>query len=54
MHDNGIGFDKNISYKNSFGLSGIKKRIDYLDGNVSFDNDNGAKIDINIPIVKGD
>ena len=45
---------KNISYKNSFGLSGIKKRIDYLDGNVSFDNDNGAKIDISIPIVKGD
>ena len=54
VHDNGIGFDKNISYKNSFGLSGIKKRIDYLDGNVSFNNDNGAKIDISIPIVKDD
>lgn len=54
VHDNGIGFDKNISYKKSFGLSGIKKRIDYLDGNVNFDNDNGAKIDISIPIVKGD
>lgn len=52
VHDNGIGFDKNISYKKSFGLSGIKKRIDYLDGNVNFDNDNGAKIDISIPIVR--
>lgn len=53
INDNGIGFDKNeLSFKNAFGLLGIRERIHILNGkfDLSSSKGNGTKVKIIIPI----
>ncbi len=47
--DNGIGVD--IDYiKKGMGFANLYSRVDSLKGNINFENNNGLKIDIKVPI----
>lgn len=51
VQDNGCGFDVNEASKKDmhFGLSSIKERVLFLDGEIKIDTDNGTIIEIEVP-----
>ncbi|GEL78723.1 sensor histidine kinase [Tenuibacillus multivorans] len=51
--DDGIGFDKNEKKDQSFGLIGMRERIEMLDGDLKVDTElgNGTKVKISLPNV---
>jgi two-component system, NarL family, sensor histidine kinase DegS len=52
IKDDGIGFDPSIKKEGSFGLRGMKERVELLDGEMSIQSaiGNGTKVTIRIPI----
>ncbi|MGM9929678.1 MAG: sensor histidine kinase [Bacillus sp. (in: firmicutes)] len=52
IKDNGKGFDTNIQEENSFGLLGMKERVELLEGKLTIDSSigNGTLIMISLPI----
>ena len=56
IHDNGKGIDWSTqrtpnSYRGSNGIENIRKRMKEINGDVSFSNEQGTKVSLNIPIV---
>ena len=54
INNNDIFFYSNIPTQKTLEIDNVRKINILPIDNVNFDNDNGAKIDISIPIVKGD
>jgi len=52
IKDNGIGFDTNIVKKNSFGLIGMRERVELLNGemNLTSAEKQGTRIMFKIPV----
>lgn len=55
IKDNGTGFDMGLTKQNSFGIVGMKERIDLLDGTMDIQSEigQGTRIMFIIPIKKG-
>ena len=55
IKDNGTGFDMALTKQNSFGIVGMKERIDLLDGTMDIQSEigQGTRIMFIIPIKKG-
>lgn len=55
IKDNGTGFDMALTKQNSFGIVGMKERIDLLDGTIDIQSEvgQGTRIMFIIPIKKG-
>lgn len=55
IKDNGTGFDMGLKKQNSFGIVGMKERIDLLDGTMDIQSEigQGTRIMFIIPIKKG-
>lgn len=55
IKDNGTGFDTALAKKNSFGIIGMKERVDLLDGTMDIQSEigQGTRIMFKIPIKKG-
>jgi signal transduction histidine kinase/ligand-binding sensor domain-containing protein len=51
IHDNGKGIDWNNRRSFSNGLENIKKRMNEINGKVSYSNELGAKVSLTIPFV---
>jgi two-component system sensor histidine kinase DegS len=53
IQDNGVGFDVREKKQDSFGLIGMRERVDLLDGDITFDSKigEGTTININIPLI---
>lgn len=53
IKDNGVGFDIDKKSPKSFGIIGMRERVDLLDGHISIDSKIGAgtSVFINVPIV---
>ena len=49
IHDNGVGFSDQTDKVTGYGLKGIRQRVDQVHRQVSFKNDSGAQIMIDIP-----
>ncbi|WLD92982.1 sensor histidine kinase [Alkalihalobacillus sp. AL-G] len=54
IRDNGVGFDPNKAREQSFGIIGMKERVDILDGNMNIESKEGrgTLILIQIPLNK--
>ena len=52
VKDDGTGFDPEIKKQNSFGLRGMKERVDLLDGKLNIISSPGAgtKVFVTIPL----
>lgn len=52
IKDDGIGFDPTLKKEGSFGLRGMKERVELLDGSISIQSSkgNGTKVIIKIPL----
>ncbi|HYK75232.1 MAG TPA: sensor histidine kinase [Pseudoneobacillus sp.] len=50
VHDDGMGLADNHSYGN--GLSGMKERLDLIDGTLLISNKNGTLIEMAVPIIE--
>lgn len=55
IKDNGTGFDTTLAKQNSFGIIGMKERVDLLDGTIDIQSEigQGTRIMFKIPIKKG-
>lgn len=51
VHDNGIGIPKNGSGLPGSGLDGMRERLEFVNGNLRVENDNGTKFTILVPAV---
>ncbi len=52
IKDNGIGMPKHIwESSSSMGVNSIKSRVNYLNGNISMENDSGTEFKLKIPLV---
>lgn len=54
IKDNGVGFDLTTENPNSFGIMGMRERVDLLDGHISIDSKigSGTSVFINVPIFE--
>jgi PAS domain S-box-containing protein len=54
IHDNGIGFEMNSNYKNTFGLIGMRERVLVLEGDfkISSAPGHGTWLSVRLPLVK--
>ena len=51
VEDNGIGFnDKSITHL-THGISGMRERLEFMNGNLTIHSDNGTKLTISIPQI---
>jgi two-component system, NarL family, sensor kinase len=52
VEDNGSGFSENALYKSGIGLSNIRSRIAYLEGNIRIDTneDAGTTVIVDVPV----
>lgn len=53
IKDNGIGFDTSIKKPESFGMIGMRERVDLLDGDITFDSKigKGTAVWIRVPLT---
>ncbi|GHH97465.1 sensor histidine kinase [Neobacillus kokaensis] len=53
IKDNGVGFDLNQKKPESFGIIGMKERVDLLNGEITFDSKigKGTEIFIRVPLI---
>ncbi|MDN3019021.1 sensor histidine kinase [Paenibacillus sp. BSR1-1] len=53
IKDNGVGFDINHKKPESFGMIGMRERVDLLDGEISFDSKigKGTAVLIHVPLI---
>lgn len=53
IKDNGVGFDLNQKKPDSFGIIGMKERVDLLNGEITFDSKigKGTEIFIRVPLI---
>lgn len=51
VHDNGIGMGDPINCRRGNGLQGMKERLEFVNGNLDIQSDNGTMITINVPNV---
>lgn len=53
INDNGVGFDQNKRNPESFGIIGMKERVELLDGEISIDSiiGKGTTVSIRVPII---
>ena len=53
IKDNGVGFDVQQKKQDSFGMIGMRERVDLLDGEISFDSKigKGTTVHIHIPLI---
>jgi len=50
VNDNGVGINPNNARPNGMGLGNIRSRVEKLNGNLSTENNEGARISIKIPL----
>ncbi|MBL4955046.1 sensor histidine kinase [Neobacillus sp. OS1-32] len=53
IKDNGVGFDMNQKKPESFGMIGMKERVDLLNGEITFDSKmgKGTTVSIRVPLI---
>lgn len=51
IQDNGIGFDQQSTSHLTHGVSGMKERLEFMNGKLTIDSNNGTKINIAIPQI---
>lgn len=53
IKDNGVGFDINHKKPESFGMIGMRERVDLLDGEITFDSKigKGTEVLIHVPLI---
>lgn len=53
IKDNGVGFDLNQKKPESFGIIGMKERVDLLNGEITFDSKigKGTEVAIRVPLI---
>lgn len=51
VQDNGKGFEERNYKTLGNGLKGMKERLEFINGNLSFENNNGVKLMISVPLA---